>query len=115
MQMVQLCAGRLLMRQIGRVCDTLKSILEANLCTLHNTHVLHIIYCDTLKSILDADHDKVDMLVHCAQLAPGSPFENYFANNCKSQIEGANIYNFCIPDGNLQYIALRNCAIGLLS
>ena len=68
-------------------CDTLKSILEANLCTLHNIHVLYIIHCDTLKSILDADHDKVDMLVHCAQLATGSPFENYFASSCKSQIE----------------------------
>ena len=91
MQMVQLCAGRLLMRQIGRVCDTLKSILEANLCTLHNIHVLYIVHCDTLKSILDADHDKVDMLVHCAQLATGSPFENYFANSCKSRIEGKYI------------------------
>ena len=74
-----------------------------------------IVHCDTLKSILDADHDKVDMLVHCAQLATGSPFENYFANSCKSRIEGANIYSFCIPERNLQYIALRNCAIGLLS
>ena len=27
----------------------------------------------------------------------------------------ANIFDFCIPDRNLQYIVLRNCAIGLLS
>ena len=100
------------MRQIGGLYDTLKSILEANLCTLHNIHVLYIIHCDTLKSILDADHDKVDMLVHCAHLATGSPIENYFANTCKSRIE-AN--DFCIPDRTLQYIAVRNCAIGLLS
>ena len=112
MQMVQLCAGRLLMRQIGGVCDTLKSILEANLCTLHNIHVLYIIHCDTLKSILDADHDKVDMLVHCAHLATGSPLENYFANSCKSRLK-ANKCDFFIPDRNLQYIAVRNCAIGL--
>ena len=91
MQMVQLCAGRLLMRQIGGLYDILKSILEANLCTLYNIHVLYIIHCDTLKSILDADHDKVDMLIHCAQLTTRSPFENYFANSCKSRVEGKYI------------------------